>query len=192
MPTIRIPVNINWGTASGSPGVNIFHGRVVADTFDPNPDLNSLSTMLNTFYEAVSDIFPGFVTIRFDGEAAGVGDDAGNTYSSPAWTVNGSGGANFLPPANAMLVSWRTSTGGANGRGRTFLGPLDTGTNQDNGTPTEGTRDSVQAAANALVTSSQSFGNGAIGVYSRTTNVFRDVTSANVPNLFAVLRSRRD
>lgn len=191
MPTVRIPIDLAWTGSSGSPGVNVWHVRTNAlDVV--NEDVNYLAGVLETFYDECSDIFPSDFTARFLGEAYGVGDDEGTVYVGDPWTIAGSGGTPHLPPATAMFVNWRGSTGGRRGRGRTYLSPLVTADNEGNGTPVEQVRTWVQTAADNLIESSDSFANGAVGVYSRVSNTFRDFVSAEVPNKFASLRSRRD
>jgi len=191
MPTGRIVVDVSWGTASGSPGVNVFHARGDS-TVDINPDFNVLSEMLETFYADINQQFPSTLTFSQNGEVTGVGDDTGSVWSTDPWTVTGVAPDNYLPPANCMLVNWRAATGGRSGRGKTFLGPLNDNVSEANGTPEESSRVDVQNAVDALIASSTGFGNGALGIYSRTQDIFRDFVSGNVPNDFAVLRSRRD
>lgn len=191
MPTARIPVDIRWTEATGSPGVNVFHAR--ADSLDAfNADFGALSAILEDFYTAIRPLYYVGVTISCAGEAQGVGDDTGSTYLFDPWTMTGSGNQGYLPPADCMLVQWSAQTGGRNGRGRSFLGPLDLAVAETNGTPVEADRESVQDAIDALITANGAFGNGALGVYSRTEDVFRDFVSGSCPNYFAVLRSRRD
>lgn len=191
MPTVRIPIEIAWTGASGSPGQNIWHARVDS-LADPNPDVQSMADMLETFYSAMSGSYTTTTTIRFLGEATGVGDDAGDFFTADPWTVAGDGAGGFFPPSQCLLVQWRTSSGGRRGRGRTFIGPLNDGLDEGNGTPDEGVRSGVQAAIDALIEDSDSFGNGALGIYSRVEDTFRDLTSGSCANYFAVLRSRRD
>jgi hypothetical protein len=191
MPTVRIPIDLTWTGASGSPGVNIWHARVDS-ILDPNPDVDAMADVLNTFYDEIKGMYSNQVAIRFAGEAQGVGDDTGNTYTGTPWTVNGTNGTGFMPPADCVLVQWRASTGGRSGRGRTFIGPCAGSAEESNGTPTEDSRTLIQGAADNLIDASDSFGNGALGIYSRTQDTFRDVVAAAVPNYFAVLRSRRD
>lgn len=191
MATFRYAVNLTWTGASGSPGVNVWHGRTTGG-LPGSSEISGLSDMIEEFYTAIAGLYPGQVTITSPEFASGVGDDEGDQASVPAWSVAGTGAASFLPPASCMLVDWRTNSGGRRGRGRTFLGPLSDDTIENNGTPAEGGRTIVQLAADDLIESSDSFGNGAWGVYSRVDNVIRDFTSASCPNLFAVLRSRRD
>lgn len=191
MATFSYAVQLTWTTASGSPGNNVFHGRTGGVGFQED-EVAGLSVYLNEFYEAIGGLFPSFVTITAPEYANGVGDDTGDQVPVEAWEVQGSGGAGFLPPANCMLVDWRTGTGGRRGRGRTFVGPLQSTVGQANGTPTEIHRGILEDAASDLIAASSGSLDGAWGVYSRVENVFRDWQSSSVPNLFGVLRSRRD
>lgn len=191
MPTARIPIDLTWSIATGSPGVNVFHAR--ADSLDAfNADFNALSALLEQFYTDIAAVIPNTVTISSQGEATGVGDDTGNTYSMDPWSVAGTSTGGYAPPANTMLVRWSAATGGRSGRGRTYISPITEAIIEANGTPDETARGIVATAAEDLVTSSQGFGNGALGIYSRVEDTFRDFVTSEVPNYFAVLRSRRD
>jgi hypothetical protein len=109
-----------------------------------------------------------------------------------AWSIGAGGGGNVLPPANCIVVGWRTSGGGRRGRGRTFLGPLDSILLEANGGVVDLELTAIRDAAAALVDASDSFNDGALGVFSPTGNLFRDFVSSAVRDQFAVLRSRRD
>lgn len=191
MPTFRAAVDLSWTVASGSPGVNVFHGRAVT-TSGPANDVSLLMDIVRQFFFEIRGLYCTDVTMRWNGEAHGVGDDIGNVYNGTPWTVTGSGGTDHLAPALAMLVKWASDSGGRSGRGRTFIGPLQDAVSETNGTPDDGVRTQLLTAAENLIESSDSFGNGALGVYSRVEDVFRDFTSSSVPNYFAVIRSRRD
>lgn len=191
MPTARMPVNISWSGASGSPGVNVWHGRSVADV-SADLDFAALSGAVEDFYGALGSLIPAAVTFSFDGTWEGVGDDTGTIWTGTGWSVTGAQTGEFMPPADCLLVSWRAATGGRRGRGRTFVGPLHESCLQDNGSPEEAKRETLQGAADALIEFSDTFANGAMGVFSRVDNTFRDFITADVPNYFAVLRSRRD
>lgn len=192
MALVRIPIDIIWTGATGSPGVNVWHARVEDGVQPLATDLEEVTEALQQFYSAIDELFPGTCRVEFAGEAGGVGPDSGNVYEAPGWVVNGGGGASFLPPANAMYVNWKAATGGRSGRGRTFIGPLDITTTEADGTPTPGDRDVLQAAADALVSASLTDNGWAIGVWSRSDGLLRDVVTAEAPNKFAVLKSRRD
>lgn len=191
MPTWTVPIQLTWGYGQGSPGANVFHARTTGGA-GPSADLESMTEALHDFYTACAGLFNSTMSIRWLGEATGVGDDTGSVATSPSWTVVGTDSSSVAPPALAMLVNWRADTGGRSGRGKTFLGPLAASTMESNGTPAEGVRTTALTAAQDLIETSDTFANGALGIYSRVDNVFRDFISATVPNDFAVLRSRRD
>jgi hypothetical protein len=191
MATLVIPITLDWGYGHGSPGANVWHVRTTGAP-GSGGELEGLVEMLQDFYTSIAGLFNATTTIRFEGEANGVGDDVGSYATAPPWTVTGTDAGSVAPPVLAMLVQWRAQSGGRNGRGRTFLGPLAASAVESNGTPSETARAAVQSAADDLIESSDSFANGAFVVYSRTENVARDFITASVPNDFAVLRSRRD
>lgn len=188
MPTGTIPVEIAWGYGHGSPGANVWHCRnsLLSTTF------NDQAEWLHDFYTAIASLFNATTTMKFLGEISGVGDDAGNLYVADPWTVTGTDSSSVAPPSLQMLVQWRAETGGRQGRGRTFIGPLAASAVESNGTPAEGARTQLLAAANDLIDTSEGDGNGAVGIYSKVGLVFRDFKTCTVPNDFAILRSRRD
>lgn len=188
MPTATMVVDLAWTSASGSPGVNVWHMRFDSTTTDPD----NLSEIVRDFYLELQDLYPPEVNIQFLGDLSGVGDDTGDFYTATDWGLDGSGSSNFLPPSQCALASWRATTGGRSGRGRTFLGPLAEEALEANGTPTEAARTTIQTAMNNLLDASTGFSNGALGIWSRTDGVFRDFVTGSCPNYFAVLRSRRD
>lgn len=192
MTLVRIPIDLTWSGASGSPGVNIWHARFDTGAIPTPADLQEVVDALQTFYATIDGLYPNTLTASFAGEAAGVGPDSGDTFTANPWSEPGDNANGYLSPATMMYVNWSTSTGGRRGRGRTFIGPLDAGVREANGTPTEEARGVLQGAVDALVSSSLSDNGWAVGVWSRTDAVLRDFTSGSVPNMFAVLRSRRD
>lgn len=191
MPTIRIPVDLTWTGVSGSPGVNVWHART-GGTGEPGDAVGEIVGALEDFYTTIAPALSNVLTIQFRGEVQGVGDDAGDSFDAPTWTVVGTGTGSPLPPANQMLVSWRTNSGGRKGRGRNFFGPVPAGIEESNGTPDETARGLFADAIADLVAYNQGDNNGAVGIYSRAEGVIRDITSGVCPNYFAVLRSRRD
>lgn len=191
MPTYRYPVKITWA-GTGSPGVNVWHLRTVSDG-PLNNDLEQIVDAIKDFYTAIASIYMPSTTIAGPGEAIKDPEGSPEYEQVTPWSVAGlSSGSGYLPMASQLCVSWRTTSATRSGRGRTFLGPLSLSGVQADGTPTAGLISTVQTAATNLVNFSNGFDNGAVGVYSQTQNVLRDIVSSNVRDTFAVLRSRRD
>jgi hypothetical protein len=188
MATLTFPVEVDWGYGHGSPGANVWHLRTTAT----EGDLGGLSDIIQAFYEDIAGLYNTTTTIKYLGEATGLGDDADTTFTSDPWTVTGTDSGSVAPPMLALLCQWRADTGGRSGRGRTFIGPLAAAAVGTDGTPNATQLTAIRDAAAALVDSSDSFGNGAVGIYSRVDGVIRDITTSSVPDDFAVMRSRRD
>lgn len=192
MSTYTFPVALEY-PMPGGPGVNVWHLRTTGDEVPSTSDLESLSEIIQDFYQACSSIFPDSYRAKYLGEATTIGASPQVDQSAPAWTVNGSAGSGgYLPVAAQMCLVMRTDSATRSGRGRKFLGPLASNGLEADGTPSNGTLSTIQTAATALVSSSEGFGNGAIGVYSPTTSTFRDLLGFTVANQYAVLRSRRN
>jgi hypothetical protein len=108
------------------------------------------------------------------------------------WTeTQGSTGTGFMGPC-MMVLTLRTTSATRSGRGRKFIGPIVSNQTSTDGTPVPGAVSALQACGTALVTASTGLTSAAIGVYSPTHELFRDVTATNVRDYFATLRSRRD
>jgi len=187
---------------AGSPGANIWHIRTATLTGSGElSEANSLIGYIRTFYLAHAVYFPNGTTVSL-GTVTEM--DTQREIVPTMVAVSGSG-TGSSPQALCTVVTWKTSIAARRGRGRTFMGPLSTGTIQTDGTPNDSYRGVVVSAAGSLVTSSMGFGNGAIGVWGYNTakttgvprnpadpKVFRDYVGATVRDLFGILRSRRD
>lgn len=177
----------------GGTGTNTWHARVVDDPIlVPDGFLNDANTVLGAFYTEISSIFAGGAVIAFNGEWVRVDDNSDDIVSGDTNSLTVTGSADPLPPATCMCVGWRTSTASKRARGRTFLGPLSVVTLQDNGTPTEAARTTVEDAADTFVDSFDGSDGFAFAVWSVVDSVARDITRGRVANRFASLRSRRD
>jgi len=94
-------------------------------------------------------------------------------------------------------VNWRTNQirNGRRVRGRSFLVPLAGSAFEGNGTLSASTLTSLKSAADTLRTAA---GTTQLGVYARPTTkdatdgLWAQVTANTVPDMGAVLRSRRD
>lgn len=191
MVIAAVPVDITWSYGTGSPGRNTWHVRTDGDLVD-GEQIAGLIEDIQSFYEAINTLMHVNWSARFAGVVNGLGTDEGDTGTYPAWQVDGDATGDVLPTSNQIVVGWRASTGGRRGRGRTFLGPLQAVVLDPDGLPTQASIDVIQNAANNLVAASTGTLNGAVGVYSRTDGLVRDVVAATVRREFAVLRSRRD
>jgi hypothetical protein len=193
MPTLRIPVQIVY-SASGGPGVNIWHFRSGQGQTTPNSAGTALG-ILNTFYTAIKPLYQVGTHIISPVVVTTTGDNP--EYVSPsassAFDIVGSGGTGQAAQALAITVSWYTSSATRSGRGRTFLGPLSSGAIGSDGLPAAGNLATLRSAASQLVSTSKGLTTeGAFVVYSTKQNIARDFDSARVRNFVSVLRSRRD
>lgn len=189
MPIMRTTVRHD-GTFVGGPGYNIWHLRV-RDGFAAT-DLETMQDNLFDFYAAIRDLFPAASTHTLTGEWIDV--QTGDFEQTDVQTVTGgSASAVYLPSQTCIVAGWLTSVRTRSGRGRTFLGPTAANTAQENGTPTEAARATIQSAGEGLIAAqsgvAQDF--GAFGVWSPTQQVIRDFTACSVRNVFAHLTSRR-
>jgi hypothetical protein len=192
MPIWRMPVVIT-SPVLPDPGVNIWHLRSVAEPEAADGQVAALSELVRLFYNTIKEIFNVATRVQFDGDVTRV--DEGDPFlisGVPTWSLVGGNAVAPLPPQDCLVVAWRTQNPTKSGRGRTFLGPMTQASVEANGTPTEPHRTLVQGACSALVTGNDAFGNGAVGVWSPTQQIFRDFKSGSVANRFAILSSRRD
>jgi len=201
MAIFRVPFTITY-PGTGGPGANVWHVRSTSAFSPVNADLQAMVNIIRTFYTAVASVYPSAARINIGTVTeVGTSNEAVPTFAE----VSGTGGANSAPQALAIVVTWRTSVAARRGRGRTFVGPCASTHMQSDGTILDATATIVRNAAAALVTSSTGSGNGAVGVwglqdqatgdnpdYPSLPHVIRDVTGAQVRDLFGVLRSRRD
>lgn len=201
MAVFRVPFNIVFPGA-GSPGANIWHIR----TIDPSPttELNQANTLLGyirSFYVSAAVYMPNATTVSL----GTVTEEGTAREIVPTFAAVSGSGTGSSPQALCTVVTWRTTIAARRGRGRTFVGPLSTGTIQSDGTLNDTFRSVLLTAATGLVSSSVGYGNGAVGVWGYSAaktpgvprnpadgKVFRDFTGATIRDLFGILRSRRD
>lgn len=189
MPTYRADIGIVWD-GGGSPGVNTWHFRNDDEVL--NTSIQEVIDAIALFYEQARNLLHESVRVTCPNEIIK------DPYGSPefqavdGWTKPGTGVGSLLPPATQVVVGWRTTSATRSGRGRTFVGPLSADCLEANGTPASNKLGFLQDAANQLVSDSQGWNQAAIGVYSAKQGVLRDIQSARVRDVFAVLRSRRD
>ena len=187
MATYEVKIGLSW-PSTGGPGVNVWHLRAEA-----NADIENLTEALRVYYVGLinSGLTPDGYTVAFDGQAIDVQDQSIDTVDDWSHTSE-SGSPNFTALASQVCVTKKTANASRSGRGRVFHGPLTPEAIQSDGSVNNTMRASLQAAADALVASSEGEISGALGVYSKTNLLFRDLTDLTVRDYVAVLRSRRD
>lgn len=188
-------VTVVWSGFQGAPGYSnfFFTGDGGAGAATESRD------RVRAFFNEVNDILPSEVQFVVEGEVAVIdqenGEITGYIMVDPE-PVTGFGGlAGGYSAASGAVVTWNTA-GVRNGRrvrGRTFIVPLGGGAYQSDGTLLGTTVTTLQTAADAMV--GDGFESG-FGIWSRpsgsTAGGFYEVTGFRVPDMSAVLRSRRD
>jgi hypothetical protein len=191
---IRASITYLYG---GSPGVITLYTK----TEGPENDASAVlcGDRLKNALIAGQDLFQtntSFTSDPFVDTLDPVTGEITGSDSYTPWTVVGTQSMGALPPANAVVVSWKTAgiVNGRRVRGRTFLSPLDNSTADSAGTPSS----SALTHANALATAWQD-----AGLTSTSTCVWHrpvsgaggsdwTIIGATVKDKFGVLRSRRD
>lgn len=195
MPTTRCVVRISH-PALGGDGTNTWHILLSGEEGSWLQEQGEGMAIVKEFYEGCSGVFPDTASFTWDGSGALVGAEEGQTLQSTAlyeWTTVGDGAGGVIPPANCIVVSWKTGVSGRHGMGRTFLGPIHNSALEANGTPTGAALAIVRDAAAELVGTANTDGpDGAPGVYSPAQNAWRHLVGSSVRDRFGVLRSRRD
>ena len=153
---------------------------------------------VESFFDAIKGLLPLGLQVTVPSGGDVVEDSSGQITA--AWDTPGSGGvvtstagSASYPGAAGAVVNWLTNSfaGGRRVRGKSFLVPL-TGASFSSSGDLQGTTvTTIQTAATGLITASA----GDLCVWHRPTafsaGSSHTVTSATVPDLSAVLRSRR-
>lgn len=195
MSIYRVTVGLTWNGV-GSPGANVWHYR--ADGSQPaigmEEDVADGLANLHTFYNSIRVLYPSTTSIRIPEDVLRIDTDPPQSVGFAPQVLSGTGFTTEAPELLAMCVQWLTSVRTRRGRGRTFIGPLSSGTIETDGTPDNAKATTLQTAARALVAAGEAGdANGAFGVYSRVDSVIRDFTDATArQDKFAVMKSRRD
>ena len=188
MPTYQYTVDLEWD-GPGSPGVSVWHGRAEGLI---GSDFQGVVDAIRDFWGTIlagSDFASGF-SAAGRSEAINVANQEIITVTP--WLREGTNhGLPYAGPVECCLTLL-TSSATRSGRGRKFLGPLTENAMSADGTPTTAVLTKFRDAGTALVADSVGLTQSAVGVYSRTQGLFRDLTNTRVRDYFATLRSRRD
>lgn len=195
-------VKLRWQNFIGAPGYSIFHFREFEGSGDQNGFAQQAVDKVNAFATAVVGHLPYQAQLQTMGEVEVIEDSTGalvdvvGTTQPAVLTSSATADVKYAGPTGAV-ITWRTA-GIRNGRrikGRTFVVPIAGHHFDANGTLGGGALAMLNGAATALRDTSTS---PDLGVYARpsgpgaTDGTWSVVTSHSVPDMAAVLRSRRD
>lgn len=188
-------VTATWTGLPGLPGYSnfFFDGAATPES------LTGVRDDIRAAFSAIAAYLPANTVVSTSGEHAILDEGTGALIDYVAsagsvLTVVGTGAGNYSAPSGAV-VNWNTQTvnRGRRVRGRTFLVPLVNNAYDPTGNLATPAIVAIQNFAELLI------GAGAentFGVWSRPENgaggVFGAATSYRVPDMAAVLRSRRD
>lgn len=188
-------ITARWAGFPGAPGYSNFFfaggGGLIGDQ-------NQVADRIANAFKGVSNHLAAGTSITIEPEAAVVDSDTGEVTDfrniDPIAPITSSGSGSYAGPAGAV-VNWRTSDlrNGRRIRGRTFMVPLATSAFDNTGSLAPAALTGLNAFASAIRAGDL---DSEFGVWSRPINgsggVFATVTSHSVPDMVAVLRSRRD
>jgi hypothetical protein len=209
-------VKMRWSGFQGGPGYTSFYFRdFVAEgggEWNPdNDDAAAAAARVQTFGTALREYIVSGTTLQVESDVEEIEETTGAlvdvwSAGAPA-AINAINAAGGYSAASGAVVNWKTGTvrNGRRIQGRTFLVPLGPNCYENNGTLTSTAVNAFTAAGNALIAGA---GSPDLGVWGRPTKVkdangqptgetlpngqWAVATSVRVPDMAAVLRSRRD
>lgn len=193
MPILRITAN--WSGFRGAPGYSNFFFR---GTSALEEDPVAAAEAVRTFFDSFKAFLPTGLRIEMSGVAGNIDETNGAlvgevNYAPPAAVLGAATGA--YSAATGAVVNWNTSSyrNGRRVRGRTFVVPLAANVFDSQGDIASNPLTTFRNAASELVANP---GPDPMVVWSRpkagSPGAAAEVTSASVPDLGAILRSRRD
>lgn len=188
-------ITAQWSGFRGAPGYSNFF---FDGAFTDESGAEAAASAVSAFFTACRLQFPDSVNVNVQPTADVIDETSGQITSvmdiATPGTVTGSGGANYSA-ATGAVVNWNTSdyVNGRRVRGRTFLVPLDSGAFDSQGDLSSDALSQIRLGAENLVTAALEH---PLCVWHRPSGgaggSAHVVSSSTVPDLGAVLRSRRD
>lgn len=188
-------VTVRWTGFQGAPGYSNFHFTEEVTT----PGATEARARVSAFFNEIASLLPTDVSYLSEGEVAVIDEQTGmieDYVTAIDDPVPGSGGAvGGYSAASGAVITWNTAglRNGRRVRGRTFLVPLGGNAYQADGTLDSDAISTLQTGAQELV--GDAFDSG-FCVFSRPSasgpGGAYPVTGFRVPDMAAVLRSRRD
>lgn len=198
-------ITARWSGFTGGPGYSNFHfttdggfwdGGLLGDSAQAAAD--GAAARVTAAFGALREQLPSGVRVDLETEAEIMNSDTGEIVGfaevEPGYAL-GAGGTGGWSAASGAVINWRTNDyrSGRRIRGRTFMVPMAGSAYQDDGTLSGFGRSAVQDFGAEML---EGAGGAEFGVWSRPRNgaggVFATVTGYSVPDMAAVLRSRRD
>lgn len=184
-----------WSGFRGAPGYsNFFFGGAPSAP----EDAESCAQAVRNFWYGCMPVLPSSVTITTQGTADILDEETGNITEQidfdPPSTVDGQGSAAYSA-ASGAVVNWNTGAyrNGRRVRGRTFIVPCSSDAYDSNGDLTTSALTAIREGAGYLTSGSSTM---PFVVWARPTSSSsgsaEPVSSSTVPDMGAVLRSRRD
>ena len=182
-----------WSGSTGGPGVTVLNARLSGAALSTGPQ--QFADNVRVFFEAVKGYLPNELTIAYPDEVTELDTVSGQLLEVHPVTAPASTAGNATTGyahASGARVDWLTSSilNGRRLRGTTYLVPISAGAFGNTGLLLPTAKSVLQTAAQAYVDGMQNI--GAAAVWSRTHGIVADVIGVSVPDLGAVLRSRRD
>ena len=194
-------LKINWTGFTGAPGyTNLYFRDFSGSGAVDQAVVDGAVTKTDTWLNVWNSRLPASVNVKIDSQVEIIEDTTGVLVrymsGTPFQRGNGTGAGNYSAAAGAV-VNWYTNAvvRGRRLRGRSFMVPLVAAAYATNGSLADGDLTDFRNASTALAAG---VGTGDLGVWSRpstpggTDGQWSAVTSATVPDMTAVLRSRRD
>jgi hypothetical protein len=195
-------IKARWSGFSGAPGYSVFYFRDFASSGWTPTQATAAAAKVRTFFDSFKLFLPAVVTVTVEPDVEIIEETTGELTDVLTATVGAaitglaSPTEKYAAPVGAV-VSWRTATvkNGRRIRGRTFLVPLSSGAFDTNGTLTSSAQTTISAAALALRDATS---DADLGIWARPApgglggGEWAVVASHAVPDMGAVLRSRRD
>jgi hypothetical protein len=178
----KIPVG--WRGLNGLPGVTTFYSASVV--------LGTALVAIRTFFDDIKALHP--VGLIWTIPASGVTIDTTSGQPNGTWVDNeaddevaATGDGQFSAPSG-WVANWHTGTffGGREVRGKSFMVPLSSVFYDGQGNIDSEALTVMRSAVDELA------GGDNIVIYSRKAGSSTSVMTGNVPDLAAVLKSRRD
>lgn len=196
-------VKARWQGFTGAPGYSNFYfvddGNIGIDM----TQADRATGKVHTFFDAIKLAFPPNVQIQVMNDVEVIDSVNGQlkTVFTPATRplVTGTSGATNYSAATGAVITWRTAgvRAGRRVRGRTFLVPTSSGTFHTDGSLVDSWVTTFRTAAETLLAADVNAPE--LGVWARPgtplaprNGEWHRVTGATVPDMAAVLRSRRN